>query len=186
MPRGNVQEKILEAAMDLFHEGGFNATGVQDIVNAAGVPKGSFYNHFESKDALALAVVDRYLAATDTASLGDRTLAPFERIRRHFEELAKAADAHHFTRGCLVGNFANELSSQHPDMKHRLDEGFATWCERLAAVLEEVRPEAGGESARARAASIIHAWEGAIMHSKVTGSRAPLDVFFATSLPAFV
>ena len=146
MSRGNVQEKILEAAMDLFHEGGFNATGVQDIVNAAGVPKGSFYNHFESKDALALAVVDRYLAATDTASLRDMSLAPLERIRRHFEELARAADAHQFTRGCLVGNFANELSSQHPDMKHRLDEGFATWCERLAAVPAEVLRKASAGS----------------------------------------
>ena len=186
MSKHNVQEKILEAAMDLFHQGGFNATGVQDIVSAAGVPKGSFYNHFESKSALALAVVDRYLAATDTASLQDTSLKPLERIRLHFEELAAAADDHQFTRGCLVGNFATELSCQCPEMKHRLDDAFAAWSDRLAAVLQEARPEAGGDSARARAESIIHAWEGAIMHSKVTGGRAPLDVFFATSLPAFV
>jgi len=186
MPKPNVREKIIEAAMDLFHEGGFTATGVQDIVDTAGVPKGSFYNHFASKDALALAVVDRYLAATDTGSLRDATVPPLERIRRHFEELAAIADHHHFTRGCLVGNFANELSGQHADMRHRLDSGFAAWSERLAAVLAEARPQADGVSAEARAASIIHAWEGAIMHSKVTGSRAPLDVFFSTSLPAFV
>jgi len=186
MSKPNVREKIIEAAMDLFHEGGFNATGVQDIVDAAGVPKGSFYNHFESKAALAIAVVERYLAATDTDSLRDTSLAPLERIRRHFEELAAAADLHHFTRGCLVGNFATELSSQCADMKRLLDGGFDAWSERLAAVLKEARPEAGAGSARARAASIIHAWEGAIMHSKVTGNRGPLDVFFATSLPAFV
>ena len=186
MAKPNVREKIIEAAMDLFHAGGFNAIGVQDIVDAAGVPKGSFYNHFESKAALALAVVDRYLAATDTASLRDAGLAPVERIRRHFEELAAAAELHHFTRGCLVGNFATELSCQCADMKHRLDDGFAAWLERLAAVLAEARPEAGVGWARARAAAIIHAWEGAIMHAKVTGGRAPLDVFFATSLPALI
>ncbi|MEJ0046384.1 MAG: TetR family transcriptional regulator C-terminal domain-containing protein [Rhodospirillales bacterium] len=185
MSKPNVREKIIEAAMDLFHEGGFNATGVQDIVNAAGVPKGSFYNHFESKDALALAVLDRYLAATDTASLRDTTLEPVERIRHHFEELAMIADQHHFTRGCLVGNFATELSSQCIDMKHRLDSGFAGWCDRLAAVLTEARPDGGGVPASTRAVALIHAWEGAIMHSKVTGSRAPLDIFFSTALPAF-
>jgi TetR/AcrR family transcriptional repressor of nem operon len=184
MSKPNVQEKIIEAAMDLFHEGGFNATGVQDIVDTAGVPKGSFYNHFASKAALALAVVDRYLAATDTASLRDVTLPPLERIRRHFEELAAIADHHHFTRGCLVGNFATELASQCEDMKHRLDSGFAAWSERLAAVLAEIRPDADGVPAATRAAALIHAWEGAIMHAKVTGSQAPLDIFFSTSLPA--
>jgi len=60
MPRPNVREKIIDAGLKVLIEKGFNGAGVQDITDAAGVPKGSFYNHFESKEALGAEVVDRY------------------------------------------------------------------------------------------------------------------------------
>ncbi len=60
MPRPNVREKIVDAGLRVLIEKGFNGCGVQDITAAAGVPKGSFYNHFESKEALGAEVVERY------------------------------------------------------------------------------------------------------------------------------
>src|SRR5262249_24318548 len=60
VPRPGLREQLLAAGLATFHERGFNATSVQDITDAAGAPKGSFYNHFESKEALAAEAVRRY------------------------------------------------------------------------------------------------------------------------------
>ena len=60
MARPDVRERLLDAGVEIFHRCGFNGCGVQEITEAAGVPKGSFYNHFVSKEALGAAVLDRY------------------------------------------------------------------------------------------------------------------------------
>lgn len=60
MAKPNVRERLLDAGVEAFHRRGFNGCGVQEITEAAGVPKGSFYNHFASKEALGAAVLDRY------------------------------------------------------------------------------------------------------------------------------
>src|SRR5262249_43060960 len=61
MPRPSLREQLLTAGLEVLHQKGFNATSVQDITDAAGAPKGSFYNHFESKEALALEALRLYL-----------------------------------------------------------------------------------------------------------------------------
>ena len=58
----NAGEKILAAGRSLFESRGYSALGVAEICRAAGVPKGSFYYFYESKEALALAVVDEHWA----------------------------------------------------------------------------------------------------------------------------
>jgi TetR/AcrR family transcriptional regulator, transcriptional repressor for nem operon len=60
LPRPSTRNAILEAGMKLFNERGFSACSVQDITDAADVPKGSFYNHFKSKEALAAELVTEY------------------------------------------------------------------------------------------------------------------------------
>ena len=58
--RGKNREKILEAGFRLFYERGFEATGIQEITMASGVPKGSFYNYFSSKTDFASGVLQLY------------------------------------------------------------------------------------------------------------------------------
>jgi len=70
MARPNVRERLLDAGVEIFHRCGFNGCGVQEITDAAGVPKGSFYNHFASKEALGAAVLDRYWQQCASATLG--------------------------------------------------------------------------------------------------------------------
>lgn len=59
--------KIIESAIKLFSNRGFNATSVDDICEEAGISKGAFYHHFESKQALFLALLDSWLQTIDTA-----------------------------------------------------------------------------------------------------------------------
>jgi TetR/AcrR family transcriptional regulator, transcriptional repressor for nem operon len=181
MPKPNVRNQLLSAGLQALHSKGFNATSVQDITDAAGVPKGSFYNHFASKEDLGAAVVQRYSAngAARRASLSDRSTPPLTRLRRHFEALADSA---HYpdASGCLLGNFATELSNQSPAIRENVVEAFVVWTEAIAQVLEEAK-QAGELCAdaepRSLAAFVIDAWEGAVLRSKVEKNRAPVDAF---------
>src|SRR5258708_20009274 len=109
MPRQSMREGIIEAAMAEFRAHGFNAAGVKDITDAAGAPKGSFYNHFESKEALAVVALERYGATRRLQNLADQQTEPLERLRRHFEFLRDEIVGYSYTQGCLIGNFGNEI-----------------------------------------------------------------------------
>src|ERR1700730_12249285 len=100
MPRPNTREQIVQARLTCLVEKGFNAVGVQDITSTAGVPKGSFYNHFESKEALGAEIVARYGAdQTRREILTDPNVPPLQRLRRHFERISARFEDSHFTRG---------------------------------------------------------------------------------------
>jgi TetR/AcrR family transcriptional repressor of nem operon len=112
MAKPTTREKLLSAGLETLHKWGFNATGVQDITDAAKVPKGSFYNHFESKDALGVEVVARWaaMASARRQPLVDGSGPPLARLRTHFKALNQQGPATGFSRGCLLGNFSTELS----------------------------------------------------------------------------
>src|SRR5499427_6717908 len=98
----SVREQLLDTGLRVLHERGFNATSVQDITEAAGVPKGSFYNHFESKEDLGAEVVLRYLESsnkTQTVLRGPKFL-PYARLRKFFEGLGQLAEKKEFRGGC--------------------------------------------------------------------------------------
>ena len=59
MPRASTRERILTEGLRVVHERGFSGASVRDIVQAAGVPQGSFTNHFASKEAFGLEVIER-------------------------------------------------------------------------------------------------------------------------------
>src|SRR6478672_12632079 len=82
------KRRLLDVGLSTLLERGYNATGIQDLLVATRVPKGSFYHHFASKEDFALQVVDRYLAEVNgllDAALGDAERAPVERVRSFFE-----------------------------------------------------------------------------------------------------
>ena len=186
MSRFNTREQLLAAGLETLHARGFNATGVQDIVDAAGVPKGSFYNHFASKDALGVEVVQLFAAksAARRRMLQDSSTAPLVRLRKYFEALNQIGAASGYARGCLLGNFSSELSAQSPAIRACLSTAFADWTEAVAAVIAEAQ-HAGAVpktlAADQLATFLIDAWEGAVMRSKVERSRKPLDTFMAVT-----
>ena len=93
MGRPSAREEIVQAGLKCLVEKGFNAVGVQDITDTAGVPKGSFYNHFESKEALGVEIVERYGAnQTRREILTDPSVPPLQRLRRHFDRIQGEID----------------------------------------------------------------------------------------------
>jgi TetR/AcrR family transcriptional regulator, transcriptional repressor for nem operon len=181
MPKPNVREQLIEAGLKTLLRQGFNGSGVQDIANAARVPKGSFYNHFKSKEAFAAEVVERYWQAGDrTGILRDLTVGPVERLRIYFGALFDAAVGPDFEKGCMIGNFSTELADQSPEIRERLAAIYAAWtrsiesCVREAQKAKRVRVDL---PASAVASFLINSWEGAVLRAKVERDRSPLVQF---------
>src|SRR5260370_739409 len=85
MPKPSHREKLLIAGLRTVHERGFGGSSVRDIVEAAGVPQGSFTNHFASKEAFGLEILELYHAVTNegvAAPLRNDALPPLKRLRR--------------------------------------------------------------------------------------------------------
>jgi TetR/AcrR family transcriptional regulator, transcriptional repressor for nem operon len=182
MPRPSLREQLLSAGVETLHRRGFNATSVQDITDAAGAPKGSFYNHFASKEALAAEAVRAYRAKgrKRLTILQETKLSPLRRLRKYFESLNDAAAKGGFSAGCMLGNFGAELSAQSPLVREQVAEGFAHWCDALAVVISEAQKDGTVARAlppRSLAEFLVHSWEGAMLRAKVEKDREPLDVF---------
>ena len=117
--RRNTRNAIVEAAAKLFIEHGYNRCSVQDITNAAGVPKGSFYNHFKTKEGLAVEILMEYgKGATDRSALTDPSLPALTRLKKHFAALNAHFSVCH--DGCLVGEFMTEVSADTPKIRDGL------------------------------------------------------------------
>src|SRR4029077_7557358 len=133
-----VREALLDSGGRLIHERGYNATGVKDIVDSAGVPKGSFYSYFDSKEALLVEVVQRYwddVATRHGALLDDTSTAPLARIATFFTALADDHELRNYSLGCLLGSMTLEMSTISAPARDALTAIFAGWEERLAATL---------------------------------------------------
>lgn len=182
MAKSNVRDKLVAAGLELFHTKGYNACGVSDITDAAEVPKGSFYNHFKSKELLALAVLDLYQSLLGLDALKDKSKPPVPRLRSLFKRYLTFQVKWQFARGCLLGNFGAELSSQSPLVRKALKNIFDRWRDAVAIVLQEAKERgdlAGRLDPQETARFLYNAWQGAVINSKVTRSQAPFDNFFA-------
>lgn len=177
----DIPERLLSAGLELFLRQGFNATGIQQITDRAGVPKGSFYNHFASKEAFGAAIVDRYAASSQRSwqrMMQAAPAQPMAAIRHVFEAmLAHHARAGAASSGCLIGNFAAEVAQASELCRERLLAAQLAWRERLAGLIE--RGQALGEirqdmEPHALSALTWSAWEGALLRMKVEGSVRPL------------
>jgi len=165
MAKQNHHNKILDTALTVFYEQGFHSSGVQDVVAIAGVSKGSFYNHFKSKDALGLAVLDLYWEKNADARslLRDAKVPAIKRIDNHIKAIG------YNEAGCLVGNFGNELASIEL-IRTRIAELLNSWADDVAACLSEGQQDGTvrhDDSAKNLADFFISSLEGAILKAKV-------------------
>ena len=162
---------------------GYGATGVQEVLDAAGVPKGSFYHHFGSKEEFAAAVLERYVALEDKHCrevLGNTRQRPLRRLRRYFDDLMRTAGQSGSTQGCLMGSLSLEIAAASRLLQASLSSNFTHWQSGIASVLLEAvekgdlpkstRPEA-------LAGFVLNSWEGALLRSQADRSDCPLKDF---------
>lgn len=190
-PNPDVRRRLLAAGLELVHARGFSASGVKDITDAAGVPKGSFYAYFPSKEAFAAAILEHYwsdiemrlLPILDTDGLAQ------QRITRFFHALAEEHEAGEFLLGCLVGNLALELGGSSEPVRAELVRILDRWDAALTACVRSGQAGGSGDiradlDAAELASLLIESWEGAALRGKVTRSRAPYERFETVTVPA--
>jgi TetR/AcrR family transcriptional repressor of nem operon len=191
-PNPEVRRRLLAAGLDLVHARGFAASGVKDITDAAGVPKGSFYAYFPSKEAFAAAVLDHYWSDIETRLLPilDADGLAQERIKHFFHALADEHEAGDFLLGCLVGNLSLELGGSSEPVRAELVRILHRWDEALTACVRSGQSGSGDIRADLDATDVasllIESWEGAALRGKVTRSRTPYERFEAVTLPALL
>jgi len=183
MGKRDTRSDIISIGTDLIASLGFNATGIDAVLKEAGVPKGSFYHYFGSKEDFGLAVIDRFAARYDerlASFLSDQNHPPLARIRNYLLANLERVERNNCSRGCLVGNLGQELSDRNERFRQRLEEVFQSWQDQLAACFREAQ-DAGDLSSDIDAATIaefmLSGMEGAILRAKVMKSSRPLRDF---------
>ncbi|MDQ6851856.1 MAG: TetR family transcriptional regulator C-terminal domain-containing protein [Actinomycetota bacterium] len=182
MARPSVRPQIVESALEQFHTRGFHNCSVEDVTKAAGVPKGSFYNHFESKEALAIEVLRQYVQRSVWRAPDDLELAPLVRLRQRFEAQREILAGNGYTRGCLLGNMGSELGDLSPAVRAEVE---ASLARRGAVATDLLRAAcANGELAARHDPDVlgpflVNAWEGVLTRTKVSKSGEAMAGFFA-------
>jgi TetR/AcrR family transcriptional repressor of nem operon len=180
MPQVSVKEILVRAAADSFREKGFHGTSIQDIASAAGVPKGSVYNHFDSKVSLAREVIERYATDTDVSNLEGEGSA-VERITRHLRAQIERTKLTGIAFGCTLGNFSAESGDRElSEIQDDVSKAFDSWIGALAKTVKEAqanREIPTTQDPTSIAAALIDAFEGATLRSKVVNDTAPLETF---------
>ena len=173
----------MRAGLVHLTERGYSSVGVDEILRASGVAKGSFYYHFGSKAAFGSALIDAYHAyfAAKLAAWFERPdLAPLDRLRGFIADAELGMAQHGFRRGCLIGNLGQEMASLPPEFSDRLIAVLEDWQHRTAACLQLAR-EAGQIPAHHApdelAAFFWIGWEGAVLRAKLERKAEPLRQF---------
>jgi TetR/AcrR family transcriptional repressor of nem operon len=183
MGRHSLRDQILRAGLPVLFRSGYHAASVRDICTAAGAPQGSFTNHFRSKEAFAVEVLDRYfgyLKELVAAALTDETLTPRQRLKRYLDVITEKLKRDGWMIGCLIGDFSLQVSSHSKVLRQRLDSIFREWRTLFASCIAAA--QSAGEvnshfDATELAEFLLASWEGAILRMKVERSPAALERF---------
>lgn len=171
------KDKLLDAAQRLMLAKGFPATTVEEICEAAGLTKGSFFHYFASKEDLGKAVLEHYaglgLGALESAPFRRET-DPLKRIIASIDFWIDRINDPSMTCGCLLGNFAQELSDTHPEIRTQCVRYFDQWTRMLKQDFEEAkrlyRPRVRIDT-QGLAEHYVAAVEGGLLLTKATRDR---------------
>ncbi len=176
----DVPNQLIAAGRALFMQQGYNATGIQQITDLAGVPKGSFYNHFDSKDSFAADIIDRYAVQMQRGwehMIDSAAATPLASLAYAFDQMIAHNENTVAGKGCLIGNFAAEMADASELCRTRLLAAMGMWRSGLERVIRAA--QACGEvnpalDAARLAALVWDVWEGALLRMKIERSVVPL------------
>jgi len=183
MPRPSNREKILTEGLKIVHRHGFAGASVRDIVHAAGVPQGSFTNHFASKEAFGLEILDLYFANSTAAmaeTLRNDALPPLQRLGAYIDGSRDRFNRDNMRNGCLFGNLTAEATDHSESIRCRLVDIFADVKASVAYCLEAA--VAAGElpqgfECEEVAGLVVSSLQGAILLAKAHRDAEPIERF---------
>lgn len=180
MTQSPVKASLLSAGRELFSQQGYHGTGLKAVLDQVGVPKGSFYHYFPSKEAFTAEIIRDYadwlLALMDNA-IARQNASPRELIRQIYRTMIAEFDRQDCVQGCLLGNLAAEIGAASPDCRQALNEAYDRWQILFADLV--ARGQAQGQfredlSPDSLSALFWNHWEGGILRMKLLGHSESL------------
>ena len=176
----STKDKLIAAGAELFLIHSYQGTGINEVLKMCGVPKGSFYNYFSSKEDFALAVIDYQMEQSDEfvlQNLCNYSISPLQRVAAYLESIGQGMVSCHFAMGCLFGTLAQEMSSLSSKLREALTRAFQIQVDHLTDCIR-----AGQEQGEIRtdldpvelAGFIMSALQGAQIMAKTFVSGEPL------------
>lgn len=187
----STKQRLLDAGLPMLLEHGYNDLGIQALLAATGIPKGSFYHHFRDKEDFALQVIDQYMRAVHAgldACLDDTGRPPLDRVRCFFQLVLNDYQKQGYL-GCLLGGLGQELSGVNEVFRHKIEACFTEIAARLAVCLEAARIQGDlpfDVDPRRMAEVLVDGWEGAALRSRLRRDPAPLTAMLEFYFPRVV
>jgi len=183
MKKPNKKEMVLEIAARQMHLKGYNNTGIQEILNEAQIPKGSFYFYFKSKEDLGLQVIEyfgNFFTDQLEAYLNQKDAPRLQNLKTFFEDFLSFFIEGNYEGGCPIGNLALEMADVNEKFRTKLDEVFSRGISKIQNELELAKEEGVISQSLAldgMAQFIFFSWEGMIMQMKLKKDSQPLENF---------
>lgn len=171
---------LIKAGRRIIVEKGYNHAGIQEILLATGVPKGSFYHFFSSKEEFGLAIIEYDSQMHDhivEQYLANTSLSPLNRLKRYFTFKLEEFETLQYREGCLFGNLSQEMADQNDRFRLRLQAATDRWRDQFSDCIQAA--QAVGEISKQHkpkdlAEFCLNSWEGALLQMKVAKSNLPL------------
>ncbi|UCD31643.1 MAG: TetR family transcriptional regulator C-terminal domain-containing protein [Desulfobacterales bacterium] len=177
----DTKQKIIEAGARIIHRKGYNHTGIQEVLKAAGVPKGSFYFYFSNKEDFGLQVIDFFnqmFTEMVDPLINEYSQSPLRRLEQLFDRFISLFQSFNYACGCPIGNLAQEMGDLSPafsrklkdsiDLMIRLYEGLLKAAQAAGEISAELDP-------RKTASFIVSSWHGALIRMKIVKGPEPLE-----------
>ncbi|WP_442756677.1 TetR family transcriptional regulator C-terminal domain-containing protein [Methylocystis sp. JAN1] len=178
-----LRDKLLDKGVALLMEQGYHGTGLQELVQSAGVPKGSFYNYFASKEAFSAEVVKHYIdpfIKQLDRHLQRKDVSADAALRAYFNELIEETERRDFKGGCLLGNLIGEIGDTSELAQTSLRNAVHRYRDKLREGIARGQREGSFRKdidAKDMADFLVNVWQGALLRMKIERSVRPLTQF---------
>ncbi|MGG7055951.1 TetR family transcriptional regulator C-terminal domain-containing protein [Nitrosomonas sp. ANs5] len=173
------KDTLLNHGVKMLMQQGYHGTGLQEILDAASIPKGSFYNYFSSKEDFGAAVIQHYIdpyIRQLSACLQQPEADAFAAIVDYFNQLVSELEHNDYQGGCLLGNLMGEIGDTSEVCQKSLQTAVERYRDLLQAGLARAQQQGTirrDKSAKEMADLLINTWQGALLRSKIDKSSAP-------------
>jgi len=187
-----IKEKLIKTGAKAMLAKSYHAVGIQEILTAVDVPKGSFYHYFESKEAFGVAIIEYYgeqLANSIKGKLSREGYSPTQKIKAYFLEIRNYYAKHGCGRGCLVAKLAIEVENPSVAMRNALKREFDKWTTLFATCIkdgQQIGEISTNHDAEYMAEFLYTSWEGALIRMQVNHDLGPIDKFINYALDTII
>jgi len=178
----DTKQKIIQTGAQIIHRKGYNHTGIQEVLKAAGVPKGSFYFYFKNKEDFGLHVIDFFnnmLLEMVEPVISDKSISPVQRLENLFDMFIEMFKTLDYTCGCPIGNLSQEMGDLSPAFSAKLTESVKLMVQMYKDILDEAKDKGQINkriNTRETADFIVSSWHGSLIRMKIVKGLESLEL----------